>query len=110
MTRAFSRARERRRGETEEIYASDRSVVFRRRSRAMGDEDASVVTFWKVASSPSSSSSVRASHRLDATGFIVKETFDQELKKKSSEEEGARERTETDESIRCSCICFIFAQ
>jgi len=56
----------------------------------MDDEDASVVTFWKVASSPSSSS-VRASRRLDATGFIVKEAFDQELKKKSSEEEGARE-------------------
>ena len=93
MTRAFSRARERRRGETEEIYASDRSVVFRRRSRAMDDEDASVVTFWKVASSPSSAS-VRASRRRDATGFIVKRNFDQELKKKSSEDEGARERTE----------------
>ena len=72
------------------MYASDRSVVFRRRSRAMDDEDASVVTFWKVASSPSSAS-VRASRRLDATGFIVEKNFDQESKKKSSEE-GRRER------------------
>ena len=56
----------------------------------MDDEDASVVTFWKVASSPSSAS-VRASRRRDATGFIVKKNFDQESKKKSSEE-GRRER------------------